>query len=100
MEAKPYTKETGRMWRIQAQLIRQTLERLVRKNELSKLSVVASEIGMTEDEFSSKISITPRTPMEKGELVSVENFIRMTDTEVYQEYLRAWHCDDSIHVEI
>jgi hypothetical protein len=69
---------------------------LIRGNKLNKLSIVAMEIGMGEDEFRSKISINPRTPLTKAEMVQIEYFIKERDIEEYENYLRAWHTNDGI----
>jgi len=96
MNAKPYAREVGRMWRVEAQLIKTSLERMLRRNTLSKLNVVADEIGMAQDEFRSKVSINPRTPLQWAERIAIEHFMSVNDPEVYQQYIRDFHLMDTI----
>lgn len=93
---KPLTEETGRMWKEQQQLLRGTVDRLIRRNRLSKLDVIADEIGIGKDELHSKISINPRMPLTRAEMIQIEYFIKEKDTEEYENYLRAWHANDVI----
>ena len=95
---KPLTEETGRVWKEQQQMLRGTLERMIRRNRLSKLDIIADEIGMGRDELYSKISINPRTPLTRAEMVQIEYFIKERDSEEYENYLRSWHANDGICV--
>ncbi len=93
---KPNSEEAGRMWRENQQLLRLYFEGLIRHNKLSKLAVIAEETNMTASEFSSKISITPRTPLTRAELVSLEHELYKRDPEAYAQYLRDWHGNPDI----
>ena len=95
---KSYKKEVGIVWRQEAQLIRVTLERLVRKQLVSKLSVIAEKVGMTEDEFASKISINPRTPLTWDERITLEHLIFQLDANEYDHYLQQYHMHDLVEV--
>jgi hypothetical protein len=99
MNAKPFTEEAGRMWREEQQMIRSCLEWMIRKNTLPKRTVVADHIGMGHDEFHSKISINPRTPLQWSERIGIEHYIARNDPESYQQYLRSLHLNDAITVE-
>ncbi|HOT98952.1 MAG TPA: hypothetical protein PKZ83_17655 [bacterium] len=99
MNAKPYAREVGRMWREETQLIKISLERMLRRNTLSKLTVVADQIGMSHDEFRSKVSINPRTPLQWSERIAIEHYMSIGDPEVYQQYLREYHMMDDIKFE-
>jgi len=84
------------MWRENQQLLRLYFERLIRHNKLGKLAVIAEETNMTYSEFSSKISITPRTPLTRAELISLEHELYKRDPEAYAQYLREWHGNPDI----
>ncbi len=99
MSAKSYAREVGRMWREETQLIKVSLERMLRRNTLSKLTAVADQIGMNHDEFRSKVSINPRTPLQWAERIAIEHFMSVNDPEVYQQYLREFHLMDAIKFE-
>ena len=99
MNAKPYAREVWRMWREETQLIKVSLERMLRRNTISKLTVVADQIGMNHDEFRNKVSINPRTPLQWAERIAIEHFISIVDPEVYQQYLREFHLMDAITFE-
>ena len=88
---KPNSEEAGRMWRENQQLLRLYFEKLIRLNKLGKLSVIAEETNMTAGEFYSKISITPRTPLTRAELISLEHQLFKRDPQAYGQYLREWH---------
>lgn len=96
MTTKPYAREVGRMWREEAQLIMTSLERMLRRNTISKLTVVADQIGMNHDEFRSKVSINPRTPLQWAERIAIEHYIAINDPEVYQQYIRDFHLMDTL----
>jgi hypothetical protein len=96
MNSKPLACEGGRVWQQQQQLLRVVLERLVRAGKLSKLAVLAFEIGMNEHELHSKISINPRTPLTRAETVQIEHFIKERAKNEYERYLQTWHSDDAI----
>ena len=87
------------MWRSQSQLIKTYLERMVRRGTLPKIVFVAGEVGMGEDEFYSKVSINPRTPMQTEERIAIEHVMASRDPETFQQYLREFHMTDSITVE-
>lgn len=95
---KPNSEEAGRMWRENQQLLRLYFERLIRHNKLGKLAVIAEEVNMTTSEFYSKISITPRTPLTRAELVSLEHELYKRDPEAYAQYLREWHGNPDISI--
>ena len=97
---KPNSEEAGRMWRENQQLLRLYFERLIRQNKLGKLAVIAEETNMTFGEFSSKISITPRTPLTRAELISLEHELYKRDPEAYAQYLREWHGNPDIYISM
>lgn len=93
---KPYMVETGRMWRQEAQMIKNHLEKMVMRNSLPKLTVIADEIGMSHDEFHSKVSMSPRTPMTWSERIAIEHEMERRDEDVYLHYIREYHLNDHI----
>jgi hypothetical protein len=99
MNEKPFRAEVGIVWRQESQLLRMTLERMVQRNTLSKLSVIAAEIGMSEDEFRCKVSINPRTPLSWNERISIESQILERDGTEYLNYLRNFHLSCAIKLE-
>lgn len=76
-----------------------TLERMVQRNTLSNLSVVADEIGMSEDEFRCKVSVNPRTPLSWNERISIEQQILERDGTEYLHYLQAFHLSCAITIK-
>jgi len=99
MDEKPFRAEVGIVWRQESQLIRMTLERMVQRNTLSKLSVIADEIGMSEDEFRSKVSVNPRTPLSWNERISIEQQILERDGTEYLRYLQYFHLTSAITIK-
>jgi hypothetical protein len=98
MNTKPLKKEVGIVWRLEQQLIRLTLERMVNNCTLGKLSTIADETGMTEDEFRSKISMNPRTPMTWDERIAIENLIFKLDETEFVRYLQQFHLSNFVVV--
>lgn len=76
------------MWCEDQQRLCYYILKLIRENRLSKMSVVASEIGMTESEFSQKISLSPRIPLSDGEYVKITGFIMDKSPEMFESYLQ------------
>jgi hypothetical protein len=87
------------MWVGQQQLLKAAVDRLVKGNKLSKTAVLASEVGMTDDEFDQKVSFNPRTPLQNEERIRIEHEIMKRDLELYNEYLCHLHLCDRIVVE-
>ncbi len=93
---KPYTNEVGKMWQHQQQLLHKFIARIEQRGKIGKFTVIADEIGMAHDEFYSKISINPRTPLLNHERIAIENQILIRDSRIYTAYLRELHFNDEI----
>lgn len=98
MSAKPLKREVGVVWRQEQQLIRLTLERMIQNGTLPKLAVVADEIEMAQDEFRSKISVNPRTPLTWDERIAIEQQIFQRDEVEFVRYLQTFHFNNFLEV--
>ena len=74
-----------------SQQLRAAIERMLRHGTLSKLDVLAFNVGMSVDEFKSKVSFNPRTILTNAERYSIESEMASLDPETYAEYLQSLH---------
>ena len=86
-----FKKETRSMWQDVSQQLKSAIDRMIRKNTLAKIDVMAINCRMTRDEFNSKVSFNPRTVLTNAERFAIESEIAELDPETFAEYLQTIH---------